>query len=1079
MLKKYSLSPIFIAQQSISQKLFLVVLWSLLFCSISSFSATYYSRAGSGSWSNPSTWSSSCGGLAAAGIPAAGDDVVICSGTIVNITANQFITNVTVNSGGALTLNTTGKILTVSGNYTSGGNTNFNATSTTLTIGGNYTMNGGNTNFNVGSTTLTVSGNFTMNDGNVSIPIAATTTIFTVSGNFTMNGGLINLVGNPSTLTVGGDFTMNNPSTAIAPTITGSGPNRLINVMGSFFINTTTGISAKIGNASLNVRGTFIIATGASVILNGGSTGSKTFGHFFNNGTWSNTSNNVPITINGNFENNGTFNNGTGKVTFTGATFNTVSGTAPLTTFDTIVVNKGTSATVADQNNVLDVQSKITLGSGKLFLNRGTFKLSSASIIVPFSTSNDTIQVNARLWNNGGTINHDPIYGFNWWVRGTLQNSAGTINAGLEINNTIAPSGAVVISGGAVNVTGRISMRLGIWSYTMSGGILTLGTVGNDDPESTLGGGFDPFNMDNVSGSFTMTGGRIIIVKANNGSGTEYLGFKNIATAGGGFTGGTLQIGTVVTPAATGTIKVQTSLPIYNLEVVGNNTTALITPPTGVLPATTSLTITNDVTITSGILDIGTNNQDLFVGGNWTNTSTIFNPFIEGTKKVTFNGTSGTQTISSSGLGAVNGTTFYDLTINNTSLTVPQVKTTANVVVRNTLTLTRGKVNLSGNTLTLGTGVSSALCGTLSFPAFTPSTAVQPITWMYGGTFKRWFRTTALPIRNIAGLFPFGSATDYHPFWLNYSTALTTGGTFSVTHDPSGSGSVAIPNYPDPSCGLTIEGISNARWGLSTNVAPNGNTLGITYGGFGFANFLATDLNASNVSGTAGNCSSPSNVNPGIYFEVNRSALSLAQINNAWYIGTSNLNQSPLPIELLSFDANSNQQVVDLNWSTASETNSDYYTIEKTRDGYNFETVVTMDAAGNSNALLHYATKDNSPYQGISYYRLKQTDFNGAFTYSDLQMVDFNSNQAFSFEIYPNPADGSIFNIAFNSGFNENFIIVVRDMMGRECYSKTFYVQENQKNSFAIDPYTDLVKGIYLVSVRSMNRSQNKLLTIQ
>jgi hypothetical protein len=221
------------------------------------------------------------------------------------------------------------------------------------------------------------------------------------------------------------------------------------------------------------------------------------------------------------------------------------------------------------------------------------------------------------------------------------------------------------------------------------------------------------------------------------------------------------------------------------------------------------------------------------------------------------------------------------------------------------------------------------------------------------------------------------------------------------------------------------------------------------------------------------------NVNPGIYFEVNRSGLSLAQINNAWYIGTSNLNQSPLPIELLSFDANSNQQVVDLNWSTASETNSDYFTIEKTRDGYNFETVVTMDAAGNSTSLLHYATKDNSPYQGISYYRLKQTDFNGAYTYSDLQMVDFNSNQEFSFEIYPNPADGSIFNIAFNSGFNEEFLIVVRDMMGRECYSKTFYVQENQKNSFAIDPYSDLVKGIYLVSVRSMNRSQNKLLTIQ
>ena len=1058
MVKKYSLSYVLIVQQSITKKLFFVFLSCMFFLSISSYSATYYSIA-NGSWATATTWSLSAGGAAAGTLPAAGDDVII-SGNTVTLSSDQTITNVTINnSGGTLSLNTIGK---------------------TLTVSGNFTLNGGAVTLFGASTTLAVSGNFTACE-NVRLQGASST--LTVSGNYTMNGGSLVLTGNPSTLTVGGDFTMNNPSTVTVTlnTITGSGLNRLINVMGSFFINTTSGLIATIGNASLNVTGTFTIATGASVNLTGASsgatTGSKTFGHFLNNGTFTSaTLLRVPITINGNFQNNGTFNPGTGKVTFTGATSNTISGTAPLTTFDTIVVNKGTSGTVADQNYILDVQSKITLGSGKLFLTRGTFKLSSASTLVPFSATNRELPSSTRLWNNGGTINSTTSFN-DWLLSGTLQNSAGTITVGVAAEQSIKtfPSSAVVISGGDVKVAGHLNVSNPSSSYNMSGGTLTVNVLGLID--------VIPFAVANCS--FTMTGGRIIIANASTGSAN--FGFKNNGTSGGGFTGGTLQIGTTSTPPVTGNMRLESISPIYNLEVVGAYTTALITTTPGSL-IPTALTITNDLTITAGVLDIETGatdpfgegtGMDLFIGGNWTSLSDATDPFIEGTKKVTFNGTSGTQTISSSGLGAVNGTTFYDLTINNTSLTVPQVKTIANVAVKNTLTLIRGKVNLSGNTLTLGTGVSSALSGTLSFPAFTPSTAVQPITWMYGGTFKRWFRTTALPIRNIAGLFPFGSATDYHPFWLNYSTALTTGGTFSVTHDPSGSGSVAIPNYSDASCGLTIEGISNARWGLSTNVAPTGNTLGITYGGFGFANFLATDLNASNVSGTAGNCSSPSNVNPGIYFEVNRSGLSLAQINNAWYIGTSNLNQSPLPIELLSFDANSNQQVVDLNWSTASETNSDYYTIEKTRDGYNFETVVTMDAAGNSNALLHYATKDNSPYQGISYYRLKQTDFNGAFTYSDLQMVDFNSNQAFSFEIYPNPADGSIFNIAFNSGFNEEILIVVRDMMGRECYSKTFYVQENQKNSFAIDPYTDLVKGIYLVSVRSMNRSQNKLLTIQ
>jgi len=764
------------------------------------------------------------------------------------------------------------------------------------------------------------------------------------------------------------------------------GGSKIINVLGDFLV--TASANATIEKNTLTVTGTFSIAASATVNLN---SGSPTFVHFINLGTWNNP-NNSDFTVNGNFQNDGTFTNGSAKVTFTGATNNTITGTAlgtlGKTNFAQIEVNKGLSTTsspladqLADQAYVLEVQSNISITlAGNLFLKAGTFKLSYASTIVPFGFFNFSIPTAARLWNNGGTINSIVASSFkDWEVDGTLENSDGKMFIGGANDQKITPdasglgTAAIKISGGEVNIAGRVSDVNAIWSYTMSGGTLTVGIVGNTLTTR------DPFNMDNSLSSFTMTGGEIIIVNANNGTGSQNLGYRNISTLGGGFTGGTLQIGTAATATATGKMRIETTRPIYNLEVVGANTTALIASPASPY-TTTSVTITNDVTITSGVLDIGTNNQDLIVGGNWTNTSTILDPFIEDTEKVTFNGTSGTQTIASTGTSAVKGTTFYDLTINNTSPTVPQITTTADVAVTHTLTMLQGKVNLSLKTLKLGTGTTSTAKGTLSFPPFSNST--QPATWLYGGTFTRYFQTggTALAPNSsdAAGLFPMGSETDYHPFWLSYSTALATGGTFSVNHTPSNSGSVAIsPNYTDPSCtSLTIVGISNASWLLSNTITSS--TLGIRYGGFGFATFVAADLNASLASSTVGSCSGTSNVIAGTYFEVNRIALSNSDINNRnWYIGTTDLILSPLPIELLSFEAYLVDTTVNVKWSTATETNCDYFLVERLTDGYDWKAIAQVNGNGTTTQEHVYTTTDPTAPFGNNYYRLKEVDYNG------------------------------------------------------------------------------------------------------
>ncbi|PKR80526.1 hypothetical protein CW751_09125 [Brumimicrobium salinarum] len=92
----------------------------------------------------------------------------------------------------------------------------------------------------------------------------------------------------------------------------------------------------------------------------------------------------------------------------------------------------------------------------------------------------------------------------------------------------------------------------------------------------------------------------------------------------------------------------------------------------------------------------------------------------------------------------------------------------------------------------------------------------------------------------------------------------------------------------------------------------------------------------------------------------------------------------PLPIELISFSADESafKNQVDLNWSTASEKNNDFFTLEKSTNGKDWELLKTLNGAGNSTHTLKYRWTDQSPYSGISYYRLKQTDFDGKFSYS-------------------------------------------------------------------------------------------------
>jgi len=195
-------------------------------------------------------------------------------------------------------------------------------------------------------------------------------------------------------------------------------------------------------------------------------------------------------------------------------------------------------------------------------------------------------------------------------------------------------------------------------------------------------------------------------------------------------------------------------------------------------------------------------------------------------------------------------------------------------------------------------------------------------------------------------------------------------------------------------------------------------------------------------------------------------------------LGSLLLGWNPLPIELLSFTATPNGNKVDLKWTTASERNNDYFTIEKTKDGQSFEFVAMIDGAGNSNSILNYTSVDYYPYQGTSYYRLKQTDFNGKHSYSNLVAVDFKNNAGIGINVYPNPNSGNDIHLQLMGMANEEVLICITDVAGKLLYSTMVNISSNEMNHSLILE-NKLAAGIYFISATSNTSAWSKKMIVK
>ena len=174
-----------------------------------------------------------------------------------------------------------------------------------------------------------------------------------------------------------------------------------------------------------------------------------------------------------------------------------------------------------------------------------------------------------------------------------------------------------------------------------------------------------------------------------------------------------------------------------------------------------------------------------------------------------------------------------------------------------------------------------------------------------------------------------------------------------------------------------------------------------------------------------------------------------------------------LPVSLLSFDADLKDNYTEINWATASEENNDYFLIQRSDDGVKFETIDEVNGAGNSNEYITYQVLDYSPINNVAYYRLKQVDYDGKNTISDIIAV--RNNAVKSVNIYPNPSDGNI-----KIETTEDIEIVIYTASGQEI--ARYINNANSVSSYDLSSYQ---KGIYFISYIINNETSIEKLIIK
>ncbi len=340
---------------------------------------------------------------------------------------------------------------------------------------------------------------------------------------------------------------------------------------------------------------------------------------------------------------------------------------------------------------------------------------------------------------------------------------------------------------------------------------------------------------------------------------------------------------------------------------------------------------------------------------------------------VIYNGTANSQLVGAGGSGTGDTFTYQNLTFDNTHITIPQlILTGGNLIVQKQLVFANGIVKSTPTNMLVVNDSTSTFLGSATSYVYGPLKKIGTSAYTFHVGKAGKYAPISISAPSVA--------TDY--FTAEYFNTNSTPTYNTALHDVSinhvskseywildrvGTSNVNVTLSWDNSRSGLIDTISKlvvARWDGSTwKDHGNGGTTGNTSAG--------TIISSASITSF--------------------SPFTLASITIA----------NPLPITLISFDATLIKNNVWLVWKTQTEINNDYFTLERSSNLENWETIKEVNGAGNSNTTLGYSTVDQKPLDGVSYYRLKQTDFNGAYSYSDIKSIKNNGFD--NLTVYPNP----------------------------------------------------------------------------
>jgi len=505
-----------------------------------------------------------------------------------------------------------------------------------------------------------------------------------------------------------------------------------------------------------------------------------------------------------------------------------------------------------------------------------------------------------------------------------------------------------------------------------------------------------------------------------------------------------------------------------SLSTWGTNTDGTGTPPPNFSQSNSGYIVKNNSspTISSNWIISGTNTVIIFGDGTTSMstsipsglmcgadsiyvrnnaTLTVLGSFI--TNKPAFETGSTVQYIAS-GAQTMQAASYSNLVVSGATKTLG-----GNTTVRNTLAMI-ANINCNGYALTLGS--SATQTGSLSYSSGT----------IIGNNFSRWFAASTNTGAS-SGLFPVGTVSQYYPVQVEFTSAPTTGGMLTATFTSSNPGNSGLPLYDFTSTLVNVNKVApNGFWTLipSGGIAGGTYTTTVTANGFyGITAISGLRLIRRSNSSSAWSTSVGTAVTPtGTTSSAVVARSGITSPGGDFGIGADS-TVNPLPVQLINFSARLvNENKVELNWETVYELNNDRFEIERADDKGKWSVVGNVKGNGTTSAVNSYQFADllnfstNKPIN--LFYHLKQFDFDGDITYSNIVSINLKGKNSEEIQIFPNPAT-SMITINSENPINLN----ITNTLGQQVYGgdeKTIDVSKWAKGIYFIQSENSVTKFI-------------------